>query len=287
MENASGQQDARLDDPIVVVGTFRSASTLVAELLGSRPDRHYLGFELSEQMSEATGVPFAAPGADDRRCPALDRDDATPSQSVALGQLLRDRADEEGVGPAQRLVVKNPHLWHRLGWIRALLPSCRVVVTVRDLRPTVASLKVLWERSLDQHGHVHHLPEQDDRCWDYLPRSQRGGFDPRRTFPGGDVTVLAEFWLRANSRLADAVRRGAVEAVVRHEDTLATPELTSARLQRDLGLEPTPIHAPEPIEPARQSQWRDRLTASERAALEGFVREHRQELEDVRRVLQG
>lgn len=182
-------------------------------------------------------------------------------------------------------MIENPHLWHRLGSIRSLLPSCQVVVTVRDLRPTVASLKILWQRSLRQHGHLHHLPEEDDSCWDYLPRSAPRPADERRTFPGGGVSVLAEFWLRANRRLADVAGRGEVDAIVRHEDTLEAPGRTSEQLQCDLGLDPVPLRAPEPIEPHRQAEWRGRLTAAEHAALERFVHDNRRQLEHVDREL--
>lgn len=269
--------------PVVVVGTFRSASTLVAELLGSRDEHHYVGFELSEQISDATGVPFAAPGSDDRTCPALGPRDATPAQARSLRELVVQRARCEGAPPGVRPVVKNPHLWHRLGWLRALLPEVRIVATVRDLRPTVASLKVLWQRAVRDHDHLHHLPPQPDRCWDYVPPREAAGYDPRRTFPGGDIGVLAEFWLRANRRLAGSAERGAIAAVVRHERTLEDPDATMEQLQRRLGLDPVHLDPPEPIEPGRQEEWHGRLTPGEHGALDAFVSEHRQELGSIER----
>lgn len=269
---------------MIVVGTFRSASTLVAELLGSREDCHYLGFELSEQISDATGVPFGAPGSGDLRCPPLDVADATPAQARATRELLRDRCEQEGVEPGTRLVIKNPHLWHRLGWIRALLPGALLVATSRDLRPTVASLKVLFQRSLRREDHLHHLPLDPNSCWDYVP-SQAEGLARERTFPGGRVDVLAEFWLRVNCRLAEAAAGGMLEAVVRHERTLEDPDRAADRLQRELGLQPVSLDPPEPIEPARQEGWRDRLTDAEHAVLERFIERHRSQLESVESAL--
>lgn len=277
----------RVEDPIIIVGTFRSASTLVAELLGSREDCHYLWFELSEEISRATGVPFGAPGPDDLLCPPLTSDDADDEQAYALRQFLRDRCELDGVEPGARLVIKNPHLWHRLGWVRALLPGARLVVTVRDLRPTVASLKVLWQRSLRQHARMHHLPEDPERCWDYVVPEESDRFAPVRLFPGGNVEVLAEFWLRANRRLAAAVEAGRVTAVVRHERTLADPHRAASELQRTLGLDPARLRPPEPIEPRRQQEWRDRLEPAEHRALERFVARNRDELRAVDTRLGG
>lgn len=277
----------RIEDPIIIVGTFRSASTLVAELLGSREDCHYLWFELSEEISRATGVPFGAPDSDDLRCPPLTSADATDEQAHAVRQLLHDRCERDGVEPGTHLVVKNPHLWHRLGWVRALLPHACLVVTVRDLRPTVASLKVLWQRSLRQHAHMHHLPEDPARCWDYVAPEQSHRFASDRTFPGGNVEVLAEFWLRANRRLAVAVDAGRVTAVVRHERTLADPDRVARQLQRTLGLDLARLHPPEPIEPERQGEWRDRLEPAEHRALERFVARNQEELLAVDARLDG
>lgn len=267
-----------VEDPIIIVGTFRSASTLVAELLGSREDCHYLWFELSEEISRATGVPFAAPDSDDLLCPQLTCDDATDEQAHAMRRLLRARCERDDVEPGAHLVIKNPHLWHRLGWVRTLLPHARLIVTVRDLHPTVASLKILWQRSLRQHAHMHHLPEDPDRCWDYVAPEESHRFPSDRIFPGGSVEVLAEFWLRANRRLAAAVETGQVVAVVRHERTLADPDRAAHRLQRALGLDPVSLHPSEPIEPERQDEWRDRLDPAEHRALERFVASNREEL---------
>lgn len=267
--------------PIVVVGTFRSASTLVAELLGDRRDIHYVGFELSEQISDATGAPFAAPGSDDRTCPSLGTEDATAAQAHRMREMLARRARDEGAPDGARLVVKNPHLWHRLGWIRALLPGSQLVATVRDLRPTVASLKILWQRSLRDHEHLHHLPEDEDRCWDYVPPDEVRNYDPARTFPGGDVRVLAEFWLRANRRLAEAADLGQLAAVARHEHTLNEPDAAARELQRELGLEPRELDAPEPIDPTRQEEWRQRLTRDEHDVLEDWIAGHGDELRSV------
>ncbi len=255
-------------DVAVVVGPMRTGTTLVADLLGSRPDVAYLGFELSEQWADWTGLPWAAPGADDRTCPALTADDATPARVDAvrdgLTAQLREHVDLTGNRP-DLVVLKNPHLWHRLPFVAAVLPWGRVVRTRRDRRATVASLRRLWDRSLAQHDHVHHLPRDPRRCWDYVPASEASTLDPQRTFPGGDVAVLGEFVDRAEREL-DAVaadRPDLVLAEVAQEDLVLAPEDTTSEIQRALGLRPQPLAPPEPLDPARLDEWRHLLTEDE------------------------
>ena len=254
-------------DVVLVVGPMRTGTTLVAELLASRPDVAYLGFELSEQWAGWTGLPWAAPGADDRTCPALSAAEATPERVTAVREGLTDLLREQ-VGPAappETVVLKNPHLWHRLPFVAEVLPRPRVVRTRRDRRATVASLRRLWDRSLAQHDHVHHLPRDPDRCWDYVPTGEVHDLDPQRTFPGGDVAVLAEFLDRAEARL-DATAKAApelVDAEVAHEDLVRDLEETATRLQRDLGLDPVPLIPPEPLDPARLDEWRTLLSEDE------------------------
>jgi hypothetical protein len=80
---------------LLVVGPMRTGTTLVAQLLGSHPDVHYLGFELAEQWADWTGLPWGAPGAGHITGPPLDTEDATPERVAAvrtgLGRLLADR----------------------------------------------------------------------------------------------------------------------------------------------------------------------------------------------------
>ncbi|MBW3658134.1 MAG: sulfotransferase [Actinobacteria bacterium] len=256
-------------DVVVVVGSMRTGTTLVAELLDSHPDVTYLGFELSEEWSDWTGLPWGAPGADDVSCPPVGVAEATPERIAAardgVTRLLRDAAPTDPDARPGTVVLKNPHVWHRLPFLCAVLPGARVVRTRRDRRATVASLRRLWDRALDQHGRVHHLPEDPDRCWDFVPAADAGAYDPLRTFPGGDVGVLAEFHRRVErclDRFADD-HPGRIVAEVAQEDLVRDFAATTSGLLAALDLPPASLVPPEPLDPDRLDEWRDLLTQDE------------------------
>lgn len=244
-------------DIVLVVGPMRTGTTLVAELLDTHPDVVYLGFELSEQWGAWTGLPWGAPGADDRHCPPLEAADATPERVQAVRTGLAGRLREQvGDGPwPTTVVLKNPHWWHRLTFVTAVLPGARIVRTRRGLLPSVASLQRLWQRSLTQHHRVHHLPTDPTHCWDYVPADRAGGLDPRRTFPGGDLEVLVEFLARTERALAATP----VTTEVRHEELLTTPDRVLDEVQAAVGLRARRLTPPEPLDPSRIDEWRHLL----------------------------
>lgn len=244
-------------DFVLVVGPMRTGTTLVAELLDTHPDVAYLGFELSEQWADWTGLPWGAPGADDRHCPPLGPADATPGRVEAVRAGLARRLREHvGDGPLPTTVVlKNPHWWHRLAFVTAVLPTARIVRTCRGLLPTVASLQRLWQRSLAQHDRVHHLPNDPTSCWDYVPADEAAGLDPRRTFPGGDLAVLVEFLVRTDTTL-DAATAETQATEVGHEQLLTNPDRVMVQLQRALEFTPHRLTPPEPLDASRINEWR-------------------------------
>nr|WP_274387481.1 sulfotransferase [Salsipaludibacter albus] len=243
---------------VLVVGAMRTGTTLVARLLDSHSEVDYLGFELAEDWSAWTGLPWGAPGADDVACPPLHAMAASPSMArrtrAGLTRMRRDR----DVPRRNLVVVKSPHFWHRLPFMLALLPGARVVRTRRGMLPTVASLGRLWDRALRDHGRLHHLPEAPDACWDFVPADRADEFDPARTFPGGDVRVLAEFHGRVEDHLDEfeRARPGTVVATVEHERLVRAPGETTSMLQRSLGLPVRRLRPPEPLDPARCEEWR-------------------------------
>lgn len=269
---------------LLVVGPMRTGTTLVARLLDSHPNAIYLGFELAEQWADWTGLPWGAPGADDIACPPFDTDDATPARVAAaregLSRLLTTRTgatgapqeQDSGTGkPPGTVVLKNPHFWHRLPFVCTVLPSARIVRTRRPLLPTVASLRRLWGRALEQHGRVHHLPERPDHCWDFVPWRIKGRFDPRRTFPGGNPRVLAEFHDRVNRRLDQFATSepGRMITEVDHEVLVRRFNETTALLLEDVGLPSATLHPPEPLDPQRLDEWRSLLSPAEQTDLAG------------------
>lgn len=255
-------------DVTLIVGPMRTGTTFLARTFDTHPAVEYLGFELTEQWSDWTGLPFGAPGSDDRGCPPLGLREATPSRvaraRAGLSAMLRDRVRRTGRAPGM-VVLKNPHLWHRIPFVLGVLPHVRIIRTSRDLRGTVASLRRLWDRSLQQHGRVHHLPEGPDWCWDYIPTEEASGYEPDRTFPDGDIRTLAEFIDRVESQLDRTARRmpDRLVASVHHRELVEDFEAVISRLQHALALPSHPLHPPERLDPSRLDEWRQLLSAAD------------------------
>lgn len=257
-------------DVAVIVGPMRTGTTLVAELLDSHPEVAYPGFELSEEWADWTGLPWGAPGGDDVACPPLRRSDAMRDRILAIRAGLTKRFEEHiGASPGPRprtVVLENPHLWHRLPFLRAVLPGVRIVRTRRGRQATVASLDRLWDRAVVQHGRMHHLPLEQDHCWDFVPAADADTYQEERTFPGGDVRVLAEFVDRVERQLDrfDAEQPARIVHEVIHEDLVRAPVPASRSLQSALGLPISELRPPEPLDPGRVDEWRQLLSREER-----------------------
>jgi len=265
-----------LERPVFVVGTVRSGSTLLARCLGEHPLIRYVGFELSGEWSRFGGAPIAGVETDDPHCPALGAEHASTGLRDALRGRFADLLAEEGGEPGERFLNKNPHLSNKLPFVRALFPDAAVVVTGRDLRSTVASTKVLWTLTLTEDtGQRHYLPPDPAACWSCSPPLPLEDLDPARTFPGGDVRVIADYWLRTYEAIDAELAAFERPVLVRHRDLVAAPREVVSRVVGELGIPARDFDLSETIDRGRNRRWRRILTARERADLEGFIAAHR------------
>jgi hypothetical protein len=275
--SASGNRRPTLERPVFIVGTMRSGSTLLANCLGAHPRICYVGFELSDEWSRFGGAPIAGVETADPHCPALGAEHASAAVRDALHRRFTELLAEEGGGrDGLRFLNKNPHLSNKLPYLRALFPDAALIVTGRDLRSTVASSKVLFKLTVTEDtGQHHYLPEDPDVCWSCSPPLPAGGTDPARTFPGGDVRVIAEYWLRTYEAIDAELERFERRVLVRHRDFVAAPREELARVVRELDVPPCDFELPVEIDRRRNRKWRRILTPEERESLERFTDRHR------------
>lgn len=285
-------------DPVFLVGSVRSGSTLLARWLGSHPRLAYLGFELSEVWSEAGGVEIACPDTLDAHCPAWNDAELPAERAEALRHALGQRLVLDGAEPGDRLLNKNPHLSNKLPLVTGLFPDARLVVTARDLPSTVASTERLWRKVFEQHGRRHLLPAIDPEasraglapCWSQTPPVDPDDVDPRRLFPGGAWEVLAEYWLatyeavdagfaRARELSRTAGRDLPEPILVCHRDLVADPGGTLERVLDALDLPARDLAPPAPLDPTRNDRWRELLGPDGVAALGRFVDRNRERIE--------
>lgn len=268
--------------PIFGVGTIRSGSTLVVDCLGAHPAVCHVGFELSATWSRSGRAPMSVFENDDPGCPRLDEVDARaagPEVVAALHRAFGERYRGAGGTGAERFLSKNPHLSNKLPYLRVFFPDAHLIVTARDLRSTVASVRAHWRRMHNDHGLRRYLPAASDACWSTAPPfdlSHVPDGERHRVFPGGSVSVIAEYWLRTYERIDTDARAFDRVAVVRHRDFVSDPQATLARLARELGLpDAGAIELPYPVEMGRNDRWRSLLTDHEQEQLDAFVDSHR------------
>ena len=280
-EAAAAETAARVIRPVFVVGTMRSGTTLLAELLGRSPHLAHCGFELKDLWSGKAGVSMASPKTRDLTCPECDAARLRPGMAQALSSAFRERmAACEAKACGAVLLNKNPHLCNKLPLVDAMFPDARFIWIHRQLPQVVASLKRLFGDVHRRQATWHWWPQPDAqvraRCWNTaFAEKPPAGVPPERVFPGGDVRFLAEYWLESNL----AVKRFFAElpsvrgTAVQEEKLLVAADAELARIHAwlELPAPADPVAAGE-LDGTRNSRWQGDLDADESASLDGFVK---------------
>lgn len=255
--------------PLFLVGTVRSGTTYFARCVADHPQVINAGFELSKEWHELAGIEIATPGLACTHCPP-----AGPEAVAGREQEVRDGFARlhriKGGWSGTRLFNKSPHLWNKLPLVRTLFPDAVLLVTSRDLRSTVASTRKLWEKIEKGWGMKHYLPEDPDACWSWVADHP----DRSRLFPGGDVAVLAEYWLRVYERIE--AEAGAFDTVlsVRHEAFVSDPMGVLRGVERAAGLRAASYPQLADLQTDRNRLWPQILTAEEQRSLDRFLETH-------------
>lgn len=269
----------RIEQPVFLVGTMRSGSTILARCLGAHPLVHYAGFELSAEWSTLGGARMAGFGVSDPDCPRLVASDVTEQARSAIHSRF---ADLHAGRPGEVFFNKNPHLSNKLPYVREIFPDASLVVTSRDLRSTVASLKVHWQRMARDHGLERFLPLEPGVCWTCAPPRPPGHTDPARTFPGGDARVLAEYWLRTYEAIDSDLEGFERVVLVRHRDFVAAPHVVIEKIIEELGIPRRACELPCAIDRTRNRRWHQILSAEEQGKLDGWIATHHERIVRLR-----
>ncbi|MBL8383579.1 MAG: sulfotransferase [Burkholderiales bacterium] len=287
---------AGIERPVFIVGTFRSGTTLLAELLGQSPSLCHCRFELKDLWSAAGGVRMASPKTRDLVCPECTAADYRPASAAALAAAFRTRMEAcEGGAGGRVLLNKNPHLCNKLPLVDAMFPDGRFIWIHRDLPQVVASIRRLFA-DIERRQRTRHwwpLPAAGvrNRCWNAVHDDAAAReVEPARLFPGGDVIHIAEYWLETNRAVAEYVARlpSCRHVELAEEDLLDDAARELDRIAGHLQLiRPTWDLASAAIDPARNRSWRDDLTGAEIAALADFVARRGSEIADIFRRCRG
>ena len=178
--------------PIITIGTIRSGSTVLAKCLGKHPSILYTDSELTTEWCDLANIEIARSGQPWIHCPPYRGLDATATRCNRVRNGFADILAREGGGPNTRILNKNPHLWNKLPFLRKIFPDAKLIITSRDLRSTVASIKQLCLRKNRKSGIKHYFPTDRESCYLSIPPASPNEREASRIFPGGDVVVLAE-----------------------------------------------------------------------------------------------
>lgn len=275
--------------PVFIVGTMRSGTTLLAELLGQSPHVCHCPFELKDIWSRVGGIPMASAKTRDLKCPELDAKQAQLDTRKRLTDSFLTRMEScTGKVDGALFLTKNPHLCNKLPFVRALFPNARFIWIYRHLPQVVASLKLLFVDVQKRQGTWHIWPEASqtvrNRCWHAVhSEDQHPSAAAERVFPGGRVRFLAEYWLEANRAVNEffSSNPGCDNLIVSEEALIAKPASVIAEC---LDYLKQPLMIPdglEHIDGSRNSSWLSLLSYSELEELKIFVIENKSDIDSI------
>ena len=129
---ASSSSPPQLDRPIVVIGSPRSGTTLLGNLLGTHP--------LLSQVEEPR---LTWKYGNDDKSDMLRAGDARPE---VCQHIRRDFGKAVSDAGRERLIEKTPSNSLRMEFVDRVLPGCIFIHTVRDGVESVLSIRKFWEQ---------------------------------------------------------------------------------------------------------------------------------------------
>lgn len=126
------EHDPWLRKPIIIIGTPRSGTTLLGQVLRAHPSLAYL---------EEPRIIWRY--GNDRRSDRLSPSDARPE----VCRYIRDRfAEVVQRSGCQRLLEKTPSNSLRMGFVERVLPGCRFVHIIRHGCDSALSIRDFWQQ---------------------------------------------------------------------------------------------------------------------------------------------
>jgi hypothetical protein len=278
--------------PIFVVGTMRSGTTLLADLLGRHREIIHCPFELKDVWSKIGGIPMASAKTKDRYCYQMRAEDASLEQSRLLMGAFRKEWMKKRRGKSEfaYFLNKNPHLCNKLPFVNELFPEARFLFIRRGLLQVVASLKRLLTGVYKRRGTLHYWPEVGPettcRCWMAFHKGEQMPADINmgRIFPGGDVGFFAEYWFESNLAISEfhSLIGPDRSLLIEEEELIASRDAELAKCLAFLGVGPWPKRKVLPdLDKNRNEQWRSLLSENE---INSVVRVIRDRIDQIDRI---
>jgi hypothetical protein len=282
-------EEIAISKPIFVVGTIRSGTTLLAEMLDRSPHIAYCPFELKDLWSQVGGISMASAKTRDVICLEYSaKDTRTGQRENLLASFLQRRTTCVGKAPGATFLNKNPHLSNKLLLVHALFPDARFIWIHRELPQVVASIKRLFEDVCRRQGTWHWWPYRSkmtrSRCWNaFHSPKDRPDVSHERIFPGGDIQFIAEYWFETNRAIAEffAATPAACGLKIAEEALVANPAKEIGWMATKLEIPFSIVGLESLIDHSRNEQWRDLLDDRQLEILNGFVRTHAEDIDEI------
>lgn len=265
--------------PIIIIGSHRSGTTWLGDVLSVHPDIAY--------WSEPRHV--WTMGNAYRPDDLLTAADATPRLRARIRERLNRYVKRSG---RPRLCEKTPSNCLRVGFVRAVLPEARIILLIRDGRAVVASTRRILDGAMPVSRVASRAFQTPLREWPaYAPAAVRlvrrritqestDYWGPRP--PGWQTwlqeddrdVVLARQWAATISRACDDLEGQAGVLRCRYEELMADPRGEMARIVDFLELargETVIEEAEQTAEPGRADAWRAEFDEATLARLEPLM----------------
>jgi len=263
-----------IERPIFIVGTVRSGTTLLARCLGRHSRIMYVRYELTAEWSEFAGIEIARSTNKMASCPPYTDSDVS---KVCCDRVRRGFAEmvaiRGGTGNT-RFLNKNPHLWNKLPFLRAIFPDATLIVTSRDIRSTVASMLLLWERGNSTWGKRYYFPRDPAQCWGVIPPAVPDESEASRIFPGGEVTALAEYWLHTYEMIQNTITGFHQAVPVKHAEFVSDSQSILNDIFGFCDLTPETYPLPVELDASRNDRWLEILTPKQQCDLDMFIEDN-------------
>lgn len=203
----------KFNDPVFIIGSMRSGTTLLMNLLSEHPQLLKIGFELNRVWTEIGGAPIHN-GCLERTEEHFKPEYANNMTAYFTNYLNNSRtflrrlsrlsqANYYGSGGINYdwenifLLNKSPHLSNKVRYINSLYPNSKFIAIVRSPYGQCASLKMKFLKSKETEDRLRYLSPEKGVCWQGFQQERIKDFPVDRIFPG-NFNLLAEAWIDIN-----------------------------------------------------------------------------------------
>tara|TARA_B100000965_G_scaffold348139_1_gene320606 strand:+ start:724 stop:1719 length:996 start_codon:yes stop_codon:yes gene_type:complete len=302
------------NDPIFLIGSMRSGTTLLMNSLSEHPQILKIGFELNKVWTEIGGAPvhngclertekhFNVKYANNMTAYFSDYLNKSKSFIRKLSRYSQQRYyGSGGVNYDWEkiyLMNKSPHLSNKVRYIHSLYPACKFIVVVRSPFAQCASLKMKFLKSLKEENRYRFLSEQAGVCWQGFQGDRLAEFPKERVFPG-NFDLLVEAWLDINYTMLKHLEHipNDQKVILAYESIVQDNKESMNRIFKTLDLKKEHRNYEQKIITKERkihntstsgnplSKWKKHLDGSEQEVISTFLEKEKEKFEFIKNAV--